>query len=157
MSKVTISDDAVEVEIDRAALARLVTNKVLPEGAEWESIHLRSAYNIKRSSRGVKIVSPPRGRSDKAGNEALLNALSQAHRWLNLLTSGKVTSFAQIARQEGTDIRHVSRTIKLAFLAPEIVKRALDPNDPFTLEVEKIRRGPDLPLAWAEQEKKLLR
>jgi hypothetical protein len=48
---------------------------------------------------------------------ALLKAVGRARRWFDQLASGRATSLAAIASQEGISVRYVGRLIRLAFLA----------------------------------------
>lgn len=53
-------------------------------------------------------------------DQNLINQLKTAHHWADALFSNKQSSIAALARAERIDPSEVSRTITLAFLAPEI-------------------------------------
>ena len=57
---------------------------------------------------------------------------------------------SDIARREGTDVGDVSRSLQLAFLAPDLVERILDGTQPVGLTGERLKRA-ELPLLWDEQ------
>ena len=59
-------------------------------------------------------------------------------------------TISDIARSEGADVGNVSRSLQLAFLAPELVERILDGTQPIGLTCERLKRA-DLPLVWKDQ------
>ena len=64
-------------------------------------------------------------------------------------------SVRELARQENLNSSYVSRIIRLAFLAPEIVTAILKGRQPIELTAEKLVRNSRLPLCWAEQRQQL--
>ena len=56
-----------------------------------------------------------------------------------------------IGRREGTNIDDVSRSLQLAFLAPDLVEAMLDGTQPIALTPERLKRAGELPLLWDEQ------
>ncbi len=78
----------------------------------------------------------------------LIEALRDAHRWLDqLLSDSRLTSEA-IATQEGKTGRSIRMTLSLAFLTPEIVKAAVEGRLPRGFGLKRLV---DLPMAWADQ------
>jgi site-specific DNA recombinase len=57
-----------------------------------------------------------------------------------------------IAKREGCSVRKVNMTISLAFLAPDIVKAAIDGRLPHGLGVARLT---DLPAEWSRQREML--
>jgi len=55
-----------------------------------------------------------------------------------------------IARSEGADVGDVSRSLQLAFLAPDLVEAILNGTQPVALTSERLKRA-DLPLLWQDQ------
>jgi site-specific DNA recombinase len=70
--------------------------------------------------------------------------------WLDLLESGQAASIADLAQRVGTDERYVSRLLKLAFLAPDIIDAILDGRQPRSLSLERLKKI-ELPLSWNAQ------
>jgi site-specific DNA recombinase len=58
---------------------------------------------------------------------------------------------AAIAAREGLSVRYVSRSIRLAFLAPDIVESIVEGRQPTTLTAEALTRRIELPLSWRSQ------
>ncbi|HSF95487.1 MAG TPA: recombinase family protein [Thermohalobaculum sp.] len=60
-------------------------------------------------------------------------------------------SLGDLARCENIDRGDLSRSLQLAFLAPDIVERILDGDQPVSLTAQQLKRIGDLPLAWDDQ------
>jgi DNA invertase Pin-like site-specific DNA recombinase len=78
----------------------------------------------------------------------LVNAIARGRRWLDEIISGSATSIEQIATRQKCSVRQVNMTISLAFLAPNLVKAAVEGRLPRGLGVERLR---DAPAEWSQQ------
>jgi len=80
---------------------------------------------------------------------ALVHALAQAHQWLEQLLSGELSSLRMIAGAVGKSERYVSKRIRAAFLAPDLVEVLLERRGPPELTLAELTK--DLPYDWNEQ------
>lgn len=78
----------------------------------------------------------------------LVTAIARGRRWLNEIVLGEVATADEIAAREKCSVRHVNMTISLAFLAPGLVKAAIEGRLPRGVGVERLR---DAPPEWAQQ------
>ena len=78
----------------------------------------------------------------------LIDAIRQAHRWLDNLVSNPNETVEAIASREGKTERSIRMTLSLAFLAPDIVKAAIDGRLPRGFG---LKRMVDLPMSWSDQ------
>jgi hypothetical protein len=78
----------------------------------------------------------------------LVNAIARGRRWLDEMISGAVTDAEQIAVRERCSVRHVNMTISLAFLAPGLVRAAVEGRLPRGINIERLR---DAPAEWSRQ------
>lgn len=78
----------------------------------------------------------------------LLLGIARARAWVDELMSGQVTSTHAIAIREGLSERSVRMTLSLAFLAPDLVKAAVEGR---LMRGTGVTSFTDLPLDWAEQ------
>ena len=78
----------------------------------------------------------------------LVNAIARGRRWLDEIVSGSATDIEQIATRQKCSVRQVNMTISLAFLAPHLVKAAVEGRLPRGLGVERLR---DAPAEWSRQ------
>ena len=56
----------------------------------------------------------------------LVSAIARGGRWLDEIVSGAVTDVQQIATRQKCSVRQVNVTISLAFLAPDLVRAAVE-------------------------------
>jgi site-specific DNA recombinase len=78
----------------------------------------------------------------------LVNAIVRGRRWLDEIVSGSVTDVENIAARQKCSVRQVNMTISLAFLAPDLVKAAVEGRLPRGIGVERLR---DAPAEWSRQ------
>jgi site-specific DNA recombinase len=78
----------------------------------------------------------------------LVSAIARGRRWLDEVISGRVTTVAQLCAREKCSVRQVNMTISLAFLAPNLVKAAVEGRLPRGVGVERLR---DPPTEWRQQ------
>ena len=76
------------------------------------------------------------------------NQKSARRRWLDDVVSGRVTTVAELCAREKCSVRQVNMTISLAFLAPNLVKAAVEGRLPRGIGIERLR---DPPTDWSRQ------
>jgi len=97
---------------------------------------------------------PPR--ADRSGQRPiraesharLVEGIAKARLWLNELIDGRVTDTKEIAAREGCSDRSIRMFLSLAFLAPAILRAALDGTLPQGHGVSTLR---ELPADWQRQ------
>jgi hypothetical protein len=78
----------------------------------------------------------------------LVSTIARGRRWLDDVVSGRVTTVAQLCAREKCSVRQVNMTISLAFLAPNLVKAAVEGRLPRGIGIERLR---DPPTEWSRQ------
>jgi site-specific DNA recombinase len=154
---------------DRAALAELVASIVVhtdklvvrfkpdetdeaPDRAD--GVPLTIPWQKPPSKRARQILLPHgKTRSDARPEQferraRLVNAIAKGRRWLDDVISGRVTNITELCTREECSVRQVNMTISLAFLAPNLVKAAVEGRLPRGIGVERLR---DLPTEWSQQ------
>jgi len=84
--------------------------------------------------------------------EALVVALARAHRWKEMLESGKYGSIIELASALGIDRSYMSRLLKFTLLAPDIVEAIIDGREPSGFAISKLISS--IPDNWDEQRRK---
>ena len=82
----------------------------------------------------------------------LVTSIARGRLWLNELMSDATATTQAIAKREGCSIRKVNMTISLAFLAPNLVKAAIEGRLPHGMGVSRLI---DLPAEWSRQHQML--
>jgi hypothetical protein len=89
----------------------------------------------------------------RSENRALLVAsIARGRRWLDELITNPAANVERIAAREGCSVRKVNMTISLAFLAPDLVKAAIEGRLPYGMGVTRLC---DLPAEWSRQHRML--
>jgi site-specific DNA recombinase len=100
-----------------------------------ESVQPKNARTIRSESRALLVASIARGR-----------------RWLDELITDPAATTESIAGREGCTTRKINMTISLAFLAPDLVKAAIDGRLPHGMGVARLA---DLSAEWSRQRQML--
>jgi hypothetical protein len=79
----------------------------------------------------------------------LVKALARAWRWQRMLDERVYTSVSEIGDTENISKSYVSRILRLALLAPEIIEGIVAGRGDQSLMLEQLERP--LPASWAEQ------
>jgi site-specific DNA recombinase len=110
------------------------------------------------STRRREVLIPETGRSQnsrpiRSENRALLVAsIARGRRWLCELMTNTEANTESIAARESCTVRKINMTISLAFLAPDLVKAAIDGRLPHGMGVARLC---DLPAEWSRQRQAL--
>jgi site-specific DNA recombinase len=78
----------------------------------------------------------------------LVTSIARGRLWLDELMSDAMATSQAIAKREGCSIRKVNMTVSLAFLAPNLVKAAIEGRLPYGMGVSRLI---DLPAEWSRQ------
>ena len=84
---------------------------------------------------------------------ALVKAVVRAHRWRQLLESGKYVSSAELAKAEKVNDSYLSRILRLTLIAPDIIEAILTGSQPNALQLDDLLKP--LPSAWEQQRSEL--
>jgi site-specific DNA recombinase len=139
------------VVIDRATI-RIHLSEVAEENASariltlpWRRPSPYRKREIIQGANDAKTYARPMPANARA---ILIEALRNAHRWLDELLSDSRLTSESIASRENKSERSIRMTLSLAFLAPDIVKAAVEGRLP---RGYGLKRLVDLPMAWPDQ------
>ncbi|MEE9208843.1 MAG: recombinase family protein, partial [Kiloniellales bacterium] len=132
---VTVGEEEILIELRRTALRHALLDETSSVdtatapgfqagmSVNLDVLTLRVPTRLKLCSGEMRLVIPPGQRQElqPRPNAALIKALTRAHRWKERLFTGAAPSASAIAKEEGVTERYVSRIMRLAFLAPDIV------------------------------------
>ena len=115
---------------------------------------LRIPWSRTSGKRRREIILPehaesPDHRPIRAETRAtLVRAIALGRCWLEELVAGSIADAEAIAIREGCSRRHVNMTISLAFLAPDLVRAAVEARLPRGVGVARLL---DPPIEWSRQ------
>jgi hypothetical protein len=85
-------------------------------------------------------------------DSALVKAVVRAHRWRQMIESGKYASSAELSKAEKVNDSYLSRILRLTLLAPDIIETILNGRQPSTLQLDELLKP--LPAVWDQQRAK---
>jgi site-specific DNA recombinase len=142
----------IDVYKDRLAIRLKPGDEEASDSAEGHSLSIPWQKPPSRKSRQILIphgVPKNEVRPTRIERRArLVSAISRGRRWLDAIVSGSITDVDQIATCQKCSVRHVNMTISLAFLAPDLVRAAVEGRLPRGIGVERLR---DAPAEWSRQ------
>src|SRR5262245_33789719 len=95
------------------------------------------------------VIEPQNARPIRAETRAtLVAAIARGRHWLKELVDNATVTVESIAKRERCSLRQVNMTISLAFLAPNLVKAAIEGRLPRVIGVTRLR---DAPAEWSRQ------
>ena len=157
--RVTIGPSNITIALSKSALRALllaVADNTFYE-SEDDLIELSVEACLQRRGRAIRLMvsrdTPDGGHSQD--EPRLIQTLAQAHQWLEQLLSGEVSSLRMIAAAVGKSERYVSKLIRTAFLAPDLVEAVLEGRAPTRLTLAELTD--DLPWDWNEQRRRFAR
>lgn len=114
---------------------------------------LEIPINFKKRHRR-KMITTPDGRdliSNQNANfdEALIKGISRAHKWQEMIDSGKARSIRDVAEREGVPSGYACKIIRLTELAPDITTAIINGRQPQSLQLASMMD--DFPILWADQ------
>ena len=94
-------------------------------------------------------IRPEQARPIRSETRArLVAAIARGRRWLDELVADPTANAESIAKRENCSARKINMTISLPFLAPDLVKAAIDGRLPHGIGVARLT---DLPAEWSRQ------
>ena len=152
ISRVIISDEQVEVTLNRSGLRDLLGIPETETHQLDEPITITIPARLK--PRGVElkfVMIDPAHRQTAKPDPVLIKAVVQANNWLEQLMSGQANTLREIAEREELPERYLRRLLELAFLAPDITESILNGHQPEDLTLKHLICRIKLPPAWDQQ------
>jgi hypothetical protein len=86
-------------------------------------------------------------------DSTMVKAIVRAHRWREMLESGRYGTLRELAKAEKINESYLGRVLRLTLLSPAIIEKILSGKQPPELEIACLTKP--LPLNWSEQERAL--
>lgn len=158
VARIEIGIDRVDIHLlrDRLASVDRLNAGCLEEPAHDKApdiFVLSVPARLRRAGIELKLVVD--GQPSAEPDAGLIKLLQQAQDLYKLLMSGEVRSAQEIGRRKGLTSSFVTRVLRIAFLAPDIVAAIFDGKHPPELNAAKLLRDSRLPLDWRHQRNSL--
>jgi hypothetical protein len=87
-------------------------------------------------------------------DSTLVKAVVRAHRWRDMLESGRYATVRDLAKAESINESYLSRVLRLTLLAPDIIQAILEGQQSADLELDDLLEP--IPPDWAQQRAQLV-
>jgi hypothetical protein len=109
---------------------------------------------LRRAGKEMRLVVGGTSTPDRV-DAAIVALIAKAHAMRDRLLRSEAESIAAFAAGEGLSKSYVTRLLRLAWLAADIISAILDGQPPPGLTATRLMRDTRLPLAWHEQRQAL--
>ena len=153
IERISINPDHLSIDVKRSQLLGPLLDGPIDNSADGQAIGLRIPLSFRRRGVEAKLIL---GGQDGPGppDRKLIDAVTSACDWRERLLTGEATSINDLAGQVRRHPSDITRTIPLAFLAPDIVEAIPQGRQPLGLMVERLLRC-RLPVCWDRQRRLL--
>jgi hypothetical protein len=131
VGQIRVEDSQIELDCSTAAIATLLRVERDPDGPTV--IALLSDVRLTRSGRAMRLIQGNGAPTSTSTDPSVIKLVAKARRWWLELRKGEIDITALAAR-EGVTPSYMTRVVRLAFLAPEVVDAVL---------VGRLRQGVD--------------
>jgi DNA invertase Pin-like site-specific DNA recombinase len=149
------SDDEDPIKFDQQVLSSLVSRievqrtqlviSLMPTDRSMEAATLSIPWQKPPSKRFRKMLLPTGALRENIQPDRverrlrLITGIARGRRWLDEIMTGLITDAEQLAKRERCTLRQVNLTLSLAFLAPQLVKAAVEGRLPRGINIERLR------------------
>ena len=122
----------------------MTRTKIIPE-----TVTIHVPFRIVKRGGRKEMILPRSAQTRRQADDSLIKALARAFRWKRMLESGEFSTITELAQCEKIAAPFLTRTMRLAQLAPVLVEAILDGRQPRGLTLEALREP--LPSDWSAQ------
>src|SRR5438874_5890823 len=146
IERVAIKSDQLVIQLSEAQ----TTNRQKKKVDNLLSVPWNKVASTRRRDIQLSAPNPPKdSRPIRSETRATLVAsIARGRRWLNELITDATADAECIAKRERCSVRQVNMTVSLAFLAPDLVRAAIEGRLPRGIGVTRLR---DAPAEWSRQ------
>jgi site-specific DNA recombinase len=150
--RIVLHAESIQLQMNVSALASLIVGSAEHSNKQFCLI---LPVQLRRHGVEAKLVMATEPGQGRRPDAKLVALLAEAHRWVDDLTQGAASSVRGIAARYDRDPGEVSRTLPLAFLAPDIIEAILEGRQPVELTPRHLKRIGFLPIRWQDQRRRL--
>ena len=145
VERIDVHDDRVNIAVNATSL---LVAQPCPDAIPGWTITAKATRV--RHGKNVRLVLGGAGTPDNQ-DDRLISLMIEARQANALLIASKGDALDTIAATAGHSRKHFSRLVRLSYLAPDIVGRILDGEQPAALTRLKMLTATDIPLDWNQQ------
>jgi site-specific DNA recombinase len=154
LRRIVVHPAGLRFVLDPAGLARLLG--IAPSPHRPNEVLHEAAVRLTRTGRAVRLVQEDgRAATGALPDPAVVRLLATARSWWRELSGGGI-DIAALSRREGVTPSWMTRVVRLAFLAPEVVEAILAGRTRAGIDAKALLATGAVPAGWARQRAILL-
>ncbi len=143
VQRASIASGQITVSLDATELAQHL--EMAPDRFCPDALTITASFQHRKRGVETRLMLPGR---QGTRDPILLRNIARAHCWLDQIRAGK--DFETIAAEAGTSKRRIQQIVGLALLAPDIIRNALQGQQPTGFTTRWYLQHP-MPFGWKEQ------
>lgn len=154
VTRVQVVDDRIVISLDANAISAALS---MPQvGEAPSSIDIAVPSRLTRTGRALRLVNVDRMAADNPeADPGLVAILARGRRWWGVLAQGEIT-IDELSKIEAVTASYMTRTVRLAFMAPDVVAAALEGRLKAGITGRSVINAGALPESWPQQRREFL-
>lgn len=153
LERATVHPDRLELEVSVEGLATLLDVPAAPDTPQ--TFTHRSQIRLTRTGHSLRLVDARGVSAAPRSDPVLIGQLIQARKWWKKLARSE-TDIASLARSEGVSASWITRVVRLAFLAPEVVEAILGGRVRVDIDGRALLAARAISANWGQQAQRFL-
>jgi hypothetical protein len=120
---------------------------------DGRTMTVRIPITLRHQGGQKRVVTPPGATpwipSPSRVDNTIVKAIVRAHRWREMLESGRYATLRDLAKAEAINESYLGRILRLTLLSPTIIEAILEGRQLATLELDDLLTP--FPIEWNEQ------
>jgi hypothetical protein len=120
---------------------------------DGRTMTVRIPITLRQQGGQKRVVTPPGATpwipTPSRVDNTIVKAIVRAHRWREMLESGRYTTVRDLAKAESINESYLGRVLRLTLLSPTITEAILEGRQPATLELADFLK--QFPIEWDKQ------
>ncbi|WP_374433352.1 hypothetical protein [Tabrizicola sp.] len=111
-----------------------------------ETVELHVPFRVVKRGGRKEMQLPEGAAQQRRTDNTLVKALARAFRWKKIIDSGRFSTIAELAAEEGIAPSYLTRVLRLTLIAPVIVEAILDSRQVPAVTLGRLMEG--FPEEW---------
>jgi hypothetical protein len=120
---------------------------------DGRTMTVRIPITLRHQGGQKRVVTPPGATpwipTPSRVDNTIVKAIVRAHRWREMLESGRYATLRDLAKAEAINESYLGRILRLTLLSPTIVEAILEGRQPAALELDDLLK--QFPIEWDDQ------
>ena len=154
VAKVIVGNDKLAIKVDWPSLCDLLG--IQTHATDDDVLQLETEARLARSGRAVRMIQHDGRLIQSTVDLTLVRLIVKARSWWQRLQHERGLTVGKLAESENVTQSYITRTLRLAFLSPEVVKSIMTGRQPAWLDSGALCNRGSISHDWDEQKHNFL-